>query len=104
MAGVYRSECLIHYQTLLTNLFHMRVELKLFEMLSPWGGGEQVLKVLYDKDIVDEKAFLDWADEKEHAEEHERVFLAKAARFITWLREAEEEDEEETDEESDGSE
>lgn len=61
----------------------------------------QVLKTLYDKDIVEEKAFLDWADEKEHAEEHERAFLSKASKFITWLREAEEEDEDESEEDSD---
>eukprot|EP00884_Botryococcus_braunii_P016067 jgi/Botrbrau1/3143/Bobra.0070s0110.1 len=60
----------------------------------------QVLKALYDKDIVEEKAFLDWADEKEHAEEHERAFLAKASKFITWLREAEEEDEDDDEDES----
>ena len=39
----------------------------------------QVLKMLYDKEIVAEEAVLAWADEKESAEAHERVFLKRCA-------------------------
>ena len=39
----------------------------------------QVLKMLYDKEIVAEEAILAWADEKESAEAHERVFLKRWA-------------------------
>ena len=51
----------------------------------------QVLKLLYDEDVVSEEALLQWADEKEHASEDERAFLAKAAQLIQWLREADSE-------------
>lgn len=37
----------------------------------------QVLKLLYDKEIVAEEAILAWADEKESAEAHERTFLKR---------------------------
>ena len=57
----------------------------------------QVLKLLYDCDVVEEAAVLAWAAEKEHAEPHERTFLDKASEFVKWLREAEEEEEEEED-------
>ena len=33
--------------------------------------------MLYDKEIVTEEAILAWADEKESAEAHERVFLKR---------------------------
>lgn len=52
----------------------------------------QVLKMLYDVDIVSEDAFMAWADEKAHADESERVYLNRAAGFIEWLRTADEED------------
>jgi translation initiation factor eIF-2B subunit epsilon len=61
----------------------------------------QVLQLLYDADVIEEDAFFKWAEEKAAADEEDRRFLAKAADFITWLREAEEEDdkdEEEVDE------
>ena len=53
----------------------------------------QVVKLLYDKDIIEEDAVLSWADEKQMAEEDERKYLRKAAAFVAWLREAESEDE-----------
>lgn len=58
-----------------------------------------MLQLLYDADVVEEDAFFKWAEEKAHADEEDRLFLAKAADFIKWLREAEEEDDEEDDEE-----
>lgn len=54
---------------------------------------QQVVKLLYDKDIIEEDAVLSWADEKQMAEEDERKYLRKAAAFVAWLREAESEDE-----------
>ncbi len=53
----------------------------------------QVVKLLYDDDIIEEDAVLVWADEKQMAEEDERKYLKKAAAFIAWLREAESEEE-----------
>ena len=55
--------------------------------------------MLYDKDVVEEDAFLQWAQEKEHADEEDKVFLKKAERFIEWLQKAEEESDEDEDEE-----
>ena len=52
-----------------------------------------LLKTLYDCDVVDEGALLAWADEKTGASDAERVFLDKAAPLIQWLREAESESE-----------
>jgi len=58
----------------------------------------QVLKVLYDTDVVSEEAVLQWADEKELADEEEKVYLKKAEPFIEWLRDAEEEESSEEEE------
>ncbi|KDD72989.1 hypothetical protein H632_c2657p0 [Helicosporidium sp. ATCC 50920] len=58
----------------------------------------QVLKALYDADIVSEEAVQKWAEEKVHADEDERVFLNKAKPFLDWLAAAEEESEEDSDE------
>jgi translation initiation factor eIF-2B subunit epsilon len=63
-----------------------------------------VLKLLYDLDIVVEDAILSWADEKDLAEEQERKYLQKASQFVTWLREAEDEESSEEGGDSDGSE
>lgn len=52
----------------------------------------QVLKVLYDTEVVYEEAVLQWADEKKLADEEEKVYLKKAELFIEWLRDAEEEE------------
>ena len=61
----------------------------------------QVLQLLYDADVIEEDAFFKWAEEKAHADEEDRLFLTKAAEFITWLKEAEEEEEEGSGEEED---
>ena len=53
----------------------------------------QVLKLLYDEEVLEEDAVLAWADEKTMAEEDERKYLQKAAAFVAWLREAESEEE-----------
>ena len=61
----------------------------------------QILKELYENDVLSEEALVAWADEKENATEEERSFLVKAAPFIQWLREAESDDEETSEEEDD---
>lgn len=62
----------------------------------------QLLEVLYDQDVLEEDAVLQWAQEKEHGDEEDKVFLKKAEKFIEWLQKAEEEtDDEDADEESD---
>lgn len=61
----------------------------------------QLLEVLYDRDVVEEDAFLQWAQEKEHGDEEDKVFLNKAHRFIAWLQAAEEESDDEDGEDSD---
>lgn len=57
----------------------------------------QVMKLLYDEEVLEEDAVLAWADEKTMAEEDERKYLQKAAAFVAWLREAESEAETESD-------
>ncbi|CAA2978766.1 translation initiation factor eIF-2B subunit epsilon [Olea europaea subsp. europaea] len=52
----------------------------------------QVLHLLYDQDVIQEKAILDWASEKEEAEESDKLFLKQAEKFIQWLNEASEEE------------
>ncbi|KAK6232830.1 hypothetical protein SCA6_002903 [Theobroma cacao] len=52
----------------------------------------QILHLLYDKDILEEDAILRWADEKEGADESDKVFVQRAEKFLQWLREAEEEE------------
>eukprot|EP00887_Chlorella_sp_A99_P001611 scaffold8.g1611.t1 len=59
----------------------------------------QALKALYDLDVIGEEALLQWAEEKAHASEEEKHFLAKAQPFIDWLKEAESEEEASSDEE-----
>ncbi|KZV47254.1 translation initiation factor eIF-2B subunit epsilon [Dorcoceras hygrometricum] len=54
---------------------------------------EQILPILYDKDILQEEAILSWAAEKEEADESDKVFLKQAEKFIQWLNEASEEEE-----------
>ncbi|XP_062220686.1 uncharacterized protein LOC133920062 [Phragmites australis] len=55
----------------------------------------KILPFLYDKEIVSEDAILRWVEEKEHADESDKVFVKQSEAFIQWLKEAEEEDEEE---------
>ncbi|PSS24876.1 Translation initiation factor eIF-2B subunit epsilon like [Actinidia chinensis var. chinensis] len=52
----------------------------------------QVLHLLYDEEILQEDAILNWASEKEGAEEADKVFLKQSKGFIQWLIEAPEED------------
>ena len=42
----------------------------------------QILQLLYDQDIVDEDAILRWADEKEEADESDKVFVKQSEQFI----------------------
>ena len=59
----------------------------------------QLLDALYEQDVLEEDAVLQWAREKEHADEEDKVFLKKAEEFIQWLQEAEEESDEDVDDE-----
>ncbi|KAL2528095.1 Trimeric LpxA-like enzyme [Forsythia ovata] len=52
----------------------------------------QVLHLLYDKDVIQEEAILNWAAEKEEADESDKLFLKQAEKFIQWLNEASEEE------------
>ena len=54
----------------------------------------QLLAALYEQDVLEEDAVLQWAQEKEQADEEDKVFLRKAEEFIQWLQEAEEESDE----------
>jgi NDP-sugar pyrophosphorylase family protein len=60
----------------------------------------QLLKLLYERDIVGEEALLAWAEEKTHADEEEKRFLRLAEPFLEWLQEAEEESSDEEEESS----
>eukprot|EP00903_Cladosiphon_okamuranus_P011640 g10948.t1 len=71
-----------------------------------------ILKHLYDSDIVEEEAMLMWAGESGRSEEFTPPALsdeqvaalrAKAAPFVTWLEEADEEDEDDDDEDEDSA-
>ncbi|XP_072960472.1 uncharacterized protein [Typha angustifolia] len=53
----------------------------------------RVLPYLYDKDVLSEDAILMWAQEKEGADESDKIFVRQSEQFITWLKEASEEDE-----------
>ncbi|GER55176.1 translation initiation factor eIF-2B subunit epsilon [Striga asiatica] len=53
----------------------------------------QILHLLYDKDVLQEEAILNWASEKEEADESDKLFVKQAEKFIQWLNEASEEDE-----------
>lgn len=52
----------------------------------------RILHILYDKDILEEDAILRWADEKEGADESDKVFVRQSEKLIQWLREASEEE------------
>jgi NDP-sugar pyrophosphorylase family protein len=64
----------------------------------------QLLKLLYQEDIVGEEALLAWAEEKTHADDDEKRFLRLAEPFLEWLQEAEEESSEDEEEETESSE
>lgn len=42
----------------------------------------QILHHLYDQDIIQEEAILDWASEKEGAEESDKIFVKQSEKFI----------------------
>lgn len=52
----------------------------------------QILHLLYDKDIIQEEAIINWANEKEDADESDKVFVKQSEKFIQWLNEASEEE------------
>ncbi|WOL19902.1 translation initiation factor eIF-2B subunit epsilon isoform X1 [Canna indica] len=52
-----------------------------------------ILSYLYEKDVLSEDAILSWASEKEGADESDKIFVKQSEQFITWLKEASEEDE-----------
>lgn len=42
----------------------------------------QILHLLYDKDILQEDSILNWASEKEEADDADKFFVKQAAKFI----------------------
>ncbi|PWA43769.1 Armadillo-type fold [Artemisia annua] len=52
----------------------------------------RILQLLYDSDIIQEEAVLNWAKEKEDADESDKVFVKQSEKFIQWLNEASEEE------------
>ncbi len=60
-----------------------------------------MLKHLYDKEVLSEEAILAWADEKQHADAEDRVYLLKAQKFVEWLREDDDDDDDDDDDEED---
>lgn len=60
----------------------------------------QVVKLLYDADLVSESAIFDWAHEKENASKEERRFVELAKDLLAWLAQ-DSESESESEEESD---
>jgi translation initiation factor 5 len=64
--------------------------------------GPHILKAFYEYDIVDESVIIEWheaASRKYTSKEVSKEIHAKAAPFIQWLKEAEEES---SDEDEDG--
>ncbi|KAL6912281.1 hypothetical protein ACP4OV_001086 [Aristida adscensionis] len=97
--GSFRTQTLGKGQEL-DDSFPMEILLKFEEMcqettkeFSPLFS--KILPFLYDKEVVSEDAILRWAEEKEHADDADKVFVKQSEAFIQWLREAEEEEEEE---------
>ena len=50
-------------------------------LFTPPAPAVQVLKMLYDQDVVSEEAFAEWAAEKEHASTEEKTFLLKVSHL-----------------------
>lgn len=42
----------------------------------------KILPYLYDKEVVSEDAILRWAEEKENADESDKVFVKQSEAFI----------------------
>ncbi|KAL8171847.1 hypothetical protein V2J09_023651 [Rumex salicifolius] len=59
----------------------------------------QILHRLYEEEILREEAILNWATEKEGADEADKIFLKQSETFIHWLKTADSESEEEEEEE-----
>ena len=62
-----------------------------------------ILKAFYDHDILDEEVIIEWAkkpSKKYVSKEFSAEIHKKAEKFVTWLKEADEESEEEEDEDS----
>ncbi|XP_042446250.1 translation initiation factor eIF-2B subunit epsilon-like [Zingiber officinale] len=53
-----------------------------------------ILSYLYEKDILSEDAILSWESEKGAADESDKIFVKQSESFITWLKEASEEEDE----------
>ncbi|CAH1420782.1 unnamed protein product [Lactuca virosa] len=51
----------------------------------------EVLRVLYDKDIIQEDAIKEWKEEKKGADESDRVFVEQSQKFLKLLKAANEE-------------
>lgn len=63
-----------------------------------------ILKAFYDEDIVEEDAIMEWgekASKKYVSKEDNKLIRAKAAPFLQWLKEAEEESGDDGDEDDD---
>ncbi|OIW13547.1 hypothetical protein TanjilG_29288 [Lupinus angustifolius] len=54
-----------------------------------------ILHFMYEEDIVEEDAILNWDDEKKDADDSDKVFVKQAQGLIQWLRNASEEDDDE---------
>jgi len=50
-----------------------------FSLICYW---TQILPYLYDTEVVSEDAILRWAEEKEHADESDKVFVKQSEGFI----------------------
>ncbi len=46
----------------------------------------QVLQQLYEGDVMSEEALLAWAEEKEHADESDRVYLTKVGGLVEMVK------------------
>ena len=56
--------------------------MKLFLLVLIVCYGLQILPYLYDKEVVSEDAILRWAEEKENADESDKVFVKQSDAFI----------------------
>jgi len=56
---------------------------------------QHVFHSLYENDVVEESAIMEWAESLANEGPEEQVFLKQCQKFLTWLKEAEEDEEEE---------
>ncbi|VFQ70966.1 unnamed protein product [Cuscuta campestris] len=59
---------------------------------------DAILRLLYDKEVIQEAAILKWASELEGGDESDKVFVKQSEKFIQWLKEASEEEDDDEDE------